>query len=362
MCFKFDFWHSLAPRLSACFCILAKSDGRASRLAAILLGLSGLSVALAQVMPVFNLPTSPYPQWQSLLDRVAPRIIKVGLGSGVLLGREGKTNQLIYISALHSHQGGLPGEFNQWPPRGSPAVRVRFDELREWQPRGARDYQARIAVAFPGNSLLLPALLDATKSFVIYRPEVASSPENRAVAPEVDFVLGVMTGESSWRPDPLQGQRQLGDYPVLRFGLGETAVPDGVVERLSLSKELSPGPREMSSGQTVVMLGHSFEFTGALAWSVGRVADEGLARQLVERAREESLSGEREPAFDPRTEILLIGSADPGMSGGGVFSLSGELLAILQRSTVRPVVVEGRPYHYVRALRMDFIVELCTPP
>lgn len=84
--------------------------------------------------------------------------------------------------------------------------------------------------------------------------------------------------------------------------------------------------------------------------SVARVLSDAEAEAAIVRLQAEG-DEEGDIAYDREAEILLEGTALPGMSGSGIFDEDGRLVAITVRVSFAQIGVQ-----FVRGVRMDYVV------
>ncbi len=187
----------------------------------------------------------------------------------------------------------------------SPAFPMVFPELRPGEPWDAPLPPARDFSVYAIDDQLLPAFSDQP------RPQaepLGSSP------PPVDDPADLLSGPDGWAP----------------------AVPGGVVLLVGYP-ERTPSPLG-SDGRR-------------MEYGVGIVSTDDEARAAL---ADLAAAGDEEGAipYDPEVEMLVRGTALPGMSGGGVFDERGALVGIMVRASTAPDVPR-----VVRAVRTTYVAE-----
>jgi len=182
----------------------------------------------------------------------------------------------------------------------------------------------------------------ASPLFNLYNPALSAETNRdqfRDIPPREDFYFGVVdaqklpTSPFLESPDPLQ------DQPLPLYD------PNGVTTSTNAIAEAAPG-------QLALLVGFPAEglLRGEPAASVARILDDEAAIDAVDQLAD-AMDEEGDIPYDAEAELLLIGEAIPGMSGGGAFDSNGRLLGIIVRAS-EPI--EGR--QYIRAVRATFAV------
>ena len=247
----------------------------------------------------------------NLFKRLSPHMVRYGAGSATILGPHGN-----FFSARHVNPD---GPIEDRTSTSGQRFQVLTEEFADTSGSSMRTFAAPqdsiSRMVFPGR--------------VLYNPEI-----------DYDHVL------KKTYPTNL-------DYRIGRLG-GLLVPSDGFIpDEQTLNKSFSATfslpqlrIREAIPGEKILMMGFPRLLNSQLAWSEGIVLGETAARTIIENT---SNKKKKKAVFQPHSEFIVKGLASAGFSGGAAFSLTGEYLGILVRSSTS----EG----YVRVIRAKYALE-----
>lgn len=277
---------------------------------------------LFSVAEVISEQDHPCWEWVYMLQG---RVTKNGSMSASVWSLRTKTGTGLVVSALHTLGEGYLG------PGGSLIEEQLQDPSRQ---TGA----TRIFLAKDNGSIdTLASVL-----FILYNPDVPpeeSGNHLRNILPRHDFFVGIIDSQKVvMEPFPQEPAPLKHESPTIFDPSNLTTV--------------APTFGDINSGDTVLLMGYpqTGDFAGFLAASVGTVLSDGEAEEAI---RELAALGDEEGGidYDPEVEMIILGHAVVGMSGGGVYDKDGKQVGILVRASNE---YDGK--QYVRAVRMTYVV------
>ena len=279
---------------------------------------------LFAVSAVLDAPESPCGQW---VGRSYGRAVRGATGSASVWSRRPAHGTALIVGAVHTLGQGWFG------PADTAVVEAISDP-------GDQTGVLRLFLALPNGSG--PDVL-ASPWFGLYNPSISAERNSNLmqdVLPREDFYVAVTDSQkldvSGLPPTP---ERIVHEMVPLYDPSGDTTT--------------NPTWAEARIGDLVLLLGYPND-TGELTASVGRVLSDDEASRTV-AALADLGDSEGSIPYEAEVEIIIQGTAVPGMSGGPVIDGQGRLAGIIVRATD-----EHDGVQYVRAVRMSYVVSRLT--
>lgn len=256
------------------------------------------------------------------LDRVRGSVGKRGPGSKTVWSRKNDFELGLYVSANHVMS------LTTWESREE-----KFINIRDGQ-KGI--FETSKLPPADGSRLLGDQLI---ADFPLYHPAIPEQATNTTILPADDFYLGILDNQRvtqqqfAQTPGPVQTETPLDMYD-----------PDGRTTADTTWAAAVPG-------ENVMMIGYPQNVTDYPngAASLGKVLSDQEAATKINELRSAG-DPEGDIPYQPNAELLVSGTALAGMSGGGVFNTSGQLVGIMVRASDK----EGAP-NIVRAVRISYV-------
>lgn len=261
------------------------------------------------------------PNFVNLLNMVRGSVGTNGPGSKVIWSKKNDYKLGLFVSANHVYG------INTWL---SPSEEfISITEINNGIFLGSR------IPSINGNVNLSNELI---ANFGIYHPLIPLNTTNTSIYPRDDFYLGVIDNQRII-------DNGLGNYPKLV----QTTIPLQMYDPNNRTQVLQTWA-DVQADENVVALGYPQDKlkypNGAV--SSGKVCTDKEAENIIESLRLKN-DAEGQIPYDSKVEFIAKIHAIPGMSGGGVFSVDGQLLGVMVRATE----LNGEPI--LRVVRMKFI-------
>jgi len=260
------------------------------------------------------------------IDQTHGRVARSGNASAAVWSRRTQAGAALLVSAVHTLGVGWFGSAN-----------VEIDSA-------LRDPSQEIGVARITFIASQGGELDSSRSpmfdfFNLSIPADQNSNFLRDILPRHDVFVAVVddqklpTSPLAPQPSPLQN-----------------ASPD-IYDPLEKTTT-APTFADVDAGELVMAIGFPAEgiLAGEMAGSIGTVLSPEEIADVLGRL---AVAGDEEGSieYDPQAEFIYQGPAAGGMSGGGVFNASGDLVGVLVRASDP---LDG--VQYVRVVRMNYVV------
>ena len=261
------------------------------------------------------------------LDITHGKMARVSFASGAIWTRRTANGTGVLVSALH-----VQGLFGGGQPNGdAPAVLV----------------DPTVDPGLIGTSIVQQGGEPATyfnAHFLLQHPAVPAGELANGLTgihPRHDYFMGVIDGQQVQDTKPIMFPDPLDD----------DALPLWDPESITTAE---PTTAAVAGGDRVLYLGFPADagpISGQLAFGVAEVLDDAAAELAIAELAD---VGDEEGSipYDAEAEMMWVGPAGPGMSGGGVFDEAGRHVGILVRATT---TVDKLGIQYVRATRMAFV-------
>lgn len=281
------------------------------------------SNTLLEVFATLDDADHPCREW---IDQTHGRVARSGSASAAVWSRSTQAGAALLVSAVHTLGVGWFGPANteiqaelRDPSQEAGVVRLTFIAPEG----GALDDE--ISPMFDFFNLPTPA--DQNNNFFLN------------ILPRYDAFVAVVDDQKlmSGLLPPLPDDLHLSP-PDIYDPLGRTTT--------------APTFSDVDAGDMVMAIGFPAEgaFAGEMTASIGTVLSaseiDGVLQMLADAGDEEGFI-----EYDPEVEFIYRGPAAGGMSGGGVFNESAELVGVLVRASDPLGGVQ-----YVRAVRMEYLV------
>lgn len=175
-------------------------------------------------------------------------------------------------------------------------------------------------------------------NFALYHPLISSNASNTTILPEEDFYFGIIDNQRI-------ADNGLANYPKAV----QTAFPLQIYDPNNRTQALQTWA-DVHANENVIAIGYPQDKikypNGAL--STGSVYSDTEAEKIIQSLKLNN-DVEGQIPYNSKIEFLAKIHAMPGMSGGGVFNVNGQLIGMMVRATE----LNGEPI--LRVVRMKFI-------
>lgn len=268
-------------------------------------------------------PTNACFEW---VDATQGRVARSGSASAVVWSRRTTAGPALLVSAMHTLGAGW------FEPAGSDTI----ERLRD---PGEGTGVPRIYLIEPTGGAPDDQV---TPLFNFYNPEIPAEENTnglRDILPVHDFYVGV-----------IDNQKHTIDLVAPAVDPLQDAAPD--VYDPDAHTTTAPTYTSVDPDDLVLLMGYpkAAPFSGVQTANVGRVlSDAAASAAIVDLADAGDVEGDI--AYNAEVEMIIMGHALGGMSGGGVFDEDGILVGIIVRASD-----ERGGVQYVRAVRMTYVV------
>lgn len=266
------------------------------------------------------------------VDAVAPRVVhNIGGGSGAIIGINSKGLAVVF-SAQHV--------FMDWPQNLKDGIKARL-YMQGSQLSGDGFFRAYYG-SEPGFAH--PNLVNV--GYRLYLPAVALGnldPKNTSgggllgnIPPSADFAILLLSGRKVAPNEFLQ--------TVVTDPISLPHSPHGILrqrDRIALPQ----------NGQMALAIGFPIENARQQSYTIAQIVTGEKAKSLYNGMKNEDLNNAK-VLFNPDIEFLMMGKASSGMSGGGVFDISGRYLGVMVRGGI---FINGQ--YYIRVVKAQWILE-----
>ncbi len=261
------------------------------------------------------------PNFVNLVNMVRGSVGTNGPGSKVVWSRKNDYKLGLFVSANHVYG------INTWPSLNEEFINL--SEINNGIFLGSRIPPINGNVNLP-NELIA--------SFSIYHPLITSNTTNTTLYPKDDFYLGVIDNQRMI-------DNGLGNYPKLV----QTSIPLQMYDPNNRT-QTNQTWADVQANENVIAIGYPQDKisypNGAV--STGKIYSDTEAENIVESLKLKN-DVEGQIPYNANVEFMAKIHAIAGMSGGGVFNASGQLLGVMVRATA----LNGEPI--LRVVRMKFI-------
>lgn len=258
----------------------------------------------------------------NLLNMVRGSVGTRGYGSKTIWSRKNDHGLGLYISANHVY--GIDG----WSSRRSDFFDVKTENVGIFEGSQIPPVSGEFDM---GNSLYA--------DYPLLHFEIATNATNSTINPSEDFYLGIVDNQRV-------EQKTFPQYP----SAVNTLVPLEMYDPLNrtISMQTWDVPEVNSIAMLIGYPQDKVQYPNG-AVTMGIILSETDAVRVIEELK---LVGDPEGniAYNNEVEFLVHARAIAGMSGGGVFNESGQLLGIMVRAST-----SGKAKGVVRVVRLEFI-------
>lgn len=263
----------------------------------------------------------------NLLNQVRGSVGTRGNASKTLWSRKNHYGLGLYICANHVY--GLDG----WPSR-----KAQFFDLSSEKP-GIFETST-----LPSSSGKITGGDTLSADFPLIHFDISPAVTNTTILPEEDFYLGIVDNQRIPRsPFPVYPEGIKTDAPLQMYDpAGRTRAPQTWNEPVH--------------GENAIAIGYPADKAnfpnGAVVYS--KILPHTQAEEVIRKLK---ATGDEEGSipYNPGVEFLIDAPGFPGMSGGGVFNSSGQLLGIMVRASQHtPEIIRVVKAAFIRSEMIRF--------
>lgn len=241
----------------------------------------------------------------NLLSKVRGSVGKRGPASKTIWSRKNDHGLGLYISANHIYN--LSG----WSTHNAQFFDLFAENLGIFETSQLPPVHANIVL---GNTLIA--------DFPLMHFDISPTATNTTLLPAEDFYLGIIDNQRT-------EQGPLPKYP----DFVKTATPLQMYDPANRTKAIQTWNSPIA-GQKAIAVGYPQDKinypNGAVAY--GKILSDTEAIAVIQQLKTAG-DAEGDIAYDASAEFFVEAQAIPGMSGGGVFNLEGQLLGIMVRAS-----------------------------